>query len=144
MATTVCKTGNRVALSSEPQIWKFHVVVRQKTCARKCAARAVRLYFSHSTNHIFDLWRCGCRRDFISSLLKNLLRRNSEKEMCVSGNNQKLARKLFVSPLRVRRPSTLKDFILSRKAERLFFLRFILRLCEETCHYFPWHMRRLE
>ena len=23
------------------------------------------------------------------------------------------------------------------EAERLFFSRFILRLCEETCHYFP-------
>ena len=37
-----------LALSSEPQIWKFHVVVWQTTskhCTKKRAARAARLFF---------------------------------------------------------------------------------------------------
>ena len=37
-----------LALSSEPQIWKFHVVVWQtmsKHCTKKSAARAARLFF---------------------------------------------------------------------------------------------------
>ena len=42
-----------LALSSEPQIWKFHVVVWQtasKQCTKKRAARAARFFF-HSLNH---------------------------------------------------------------------------------------------
>ena len=38
----------QLALSSEPQKWKFHVVVWQTTskhCAKNCAARAARLFF---------------------------------------------------------------------------------------------------
>ena len=42
----------RLALSSEPQIGKFHVVVRQttsKNCTKGRAARAARLFFLFQT-----------------------------------------------------------------------------------------------
>ena len=55
-------------LSSEPQIWKFHVVVKtlhQKAC-RTCST----IIFLHSTNEISDLWRCRwrCRRQVLNSI----------------------------------------------------------------------------
>ena len=42
-----------------------------KNCTKKRAARATRLFFSHSTNQITYLWRCRgrCRGHFLSSLL---------------------------------------------------------------------------
>ena len=51
-----------LALSSEPQIWNFHVLIcladyiknlQQKAC-RTCST----IIFLHSTNQIIDLWRC--------------------------------------------------------------------------------------
>ena len=64
-----------VVLSSEPQIWKFHVVVWQTTskyCTKKRAAHAARFFFRHSTKQIIDLWRrrCRCCRHFLNSLLR--------------------------------------------------------------------------
>ena len=60
-------------LSSEPQIWKFHVVIWQTTskhCTKKRAARAARLFsVLRSTNQIFDLWRCRCRLSFLNYLM---------------------------------------------------------------------------
>ena len=56
-------------LSSEPQIWKFPVVVRQTTpkACRTCST----IIFLHSTDEIIDLWRCRwrCRRQILSSLM---------------------------------------------------------------------------
>ena len=52
-----------LALSSEPQKWKFHVVIwhttsklHQKAC-RTCST----IIFPHSTNQIIHLCRCHCR-----------------------------------------------------------------------------------
>ena len=67
-----------MALLWEPQIWTFHVVVRQITSKQNikpCAARASRtcskIIFLHSTNQINDFWRCCCRfrRHFLNFLL---------------------------------------------------------------------------
>ena len=61
-----------LALMSEPQIWKFHVVVLQTTSKHCTKKRAARLFFLHSTNIIIDLgccrWRC-CRQ-ILNSLMK--------------------------------------------------------------------------
>ena len=65
-----------LALSSEPQIWKFHVVVWQTTskqCTKKRAARAARLFFFiQLTIQIIDLWRCRwrCRRQILNSPMR--------------------------------------------------------------------------
>ena len=61
-----------LALSSEPQKRKFHVVVWQTTS--KIATKACRtcstIIFPHSSNEIIDLWRCRgrCSRHFLNSL----------------------------------------------------------------------------
>ena len=62
-----------LALWSEPQIWKFHVVVWQTTskhCTKKRAARAARLFFfiQPITDHWF-VWRCRwhCLRQILNS-----------------------------------------------------------------------------
>ena len=44
-----------LALSSEPRIWKFHVIIWQTTsqnCIKERAARVAPLFFPHSTNQI--------------------------------------------------------------------------------------------
>ena len=55
-----------LALSSEPQIRKFHVVVSQTTSNHCTKKRACRTYstiiFLDSTNQINDLWHCRWRR----------------------------------------------------------------------------------
>lgn len=65
------------AVSSESQIWEFHVVIWRNTswnCTSVRAARAVhaaRLVLLISTNHIID-WRrcrCHCHCSFLNSLL---------------------------------------------------------------------------
>ena len=53
-----------LALSSEPHIRKFHVVVWQTTSIKlhqKAYRTCSTIIFPHSTNQIIDLWRCRCR-----------------------------------------------------------------------------------
>ena len=45
MASMVYEIDRCVALSAEPQIWKFHVVIWKKNGSRKSAVRALRLIF---------------------------------------------------------------------------------------------------
>ena len=64
-----------LVLSSEPQIWKFQVVVWQTTSKYKKACRTCStIIFLHSTNQIIDLWRCRwrCRHQILNSLLSAL------------------------------------------------------------------------
>jgi len=65
-----------LALSSEPQIWKFHVVVWQTTSkhrSKKASRTCSTIVFLHSTNQIIDLWPCRwcCRRQILNSLFKS-------------------------------------------------------------------------
>ena len=62
-----------LALSSEPQKWKFHVVIWQTTWKlhQKACRTSSTIIFPHSTNQIIYLWRrrCRCCRHFLNSLL---------------------------------------------------------------------------
>ena len=63
-----------LALSSEPQIWKFHVVVWQTTSKhlhQKACPTCSTIVFLHSTNQIIYEWRCRwrCRRQNLNSLI---------------------------------------------------------------------------
>ena len=84
-----------LALSSEPQIWKFHVVVWQTTskhCTKKRAARAARLFSFIQPIKSFDLWRCRwrCRRQILNSVMKDFLLR---APVVVRTSNMKIARR---------------------------------------------------
>ena len=62
-----------LALSSEPQIWKFHLVLRQiksKLHQKACCTWST-IIFPHSTNQIIDLWRCRgrCHQHFLNFLI---------------------------------------------------------------------------
>ena len=53
-----------LALSSEPQIWKFHVVIYQTTskhCTQKRAANAARLYLFIQPIKLLIFWCCRWR-----------------------------------------------------------------------------------
>ena len=52
------------ALSSKPRR-PADVKISHKKACRTCSI----IIFSHSTNHIFDLWRCRCRSSFLNYLM---------------------------------------------------------------------------
>ena len=61
-----------LALSSEPQMWKFHVAVWQTTSKHRTKMRprtCSTIIFLHSTNEIIDLWRWRCCRQILNSLI---------------------------------------------------------------------------
>ena len=76
-----------LVLSSEPQIWKFHVVVRQtpsKHCTKKRAARAARLFFLfNQSNHRFVL-----SLPLSSSFLKLLIKSRRNTQILLSSQEQ--------------------------------------------------------
>ena len=80
----------RFALSTEPQIWKFHVIVwptTSKHCIKKRATRAARLFFliQPMKSLICDVvTRSYCRRHFFNSLIRSLRNHNDDRNKNVT------------------------------------------------------------